>query len=261
MEVNARYEEKDDPYNLDQQTKNAKGKLGINPVKRRDIVYEYRGENDPNEASDFEVFYGKEFFHARCEASLKFLEVELLFSRSDIKIVNAVMSRNGYASIMWLELTEADVKMIFQRAAKVRGNKKFQLLTYFPPHLYDKKRNLDRLLKLQRNIEPTLRTQIRLGDHDLELFTKHKDEKYWRQTLLTAYGDPANPPVIPAKPARGGALHHSVSANKRKLSSPTKDDRDQKKGKTDDNEINGFKMDEDEFLSSSDIYNLDKVNK
>ena len=48
---------------------------------------------------------------------------------------------------------------------------------------------------IQRQTNPSLRTQIRLGQVDLELRTKHKNDLLWQITPLEAFG-PLKPPQI-----------------------------------------------------------------
>ena len=135
---------------------------------------------------------------------------------------------------MWLETSELEVKQISQRASKVRRENNFQLLNYFLSHL-------DKILKNQKAIEPNLRTQIRLGDDDLSLFTKYKDKPYWRSTKLTAYGDPEFDPDISPAP---------TTTNKLKMSSPTGDSRADKIVKNTPNtdmDSGRFETDEDKF--------------
>ena len=69
-------------------------------------------------------------------------------------------------------------------------NKDIKLLNYFPPQLWNKKRNLEKILKIARNNNPDLRTKIRMGDDDLALYTKIKGQPYYQWTPINKYGNP-----------------------------------------------------------------------
>ena len=168
--------------------------VGVSPIERKHILASYDGKEDPSTITDYEIFLSHKFRKARIDAAYDFLEIELKFDHDDIKVVNAEMCRNPYSGILWIEVTEGAVKKIFQRAAKYR-RKNVQLMTYFPKHLYRRKRNLDVYLRRQRQLEPRLRTQICLGQTDISLVTKYADEPYWKEINVNAYGDPSVDPV------------------------------------------------------------------
>ena len=74
-----------------------------------------------------------------------------------------------------------------------------QILTYYPRHLFTRKRNLDILCKRYCEQNPMMRTQIRLGIFDLTLFTKQTNERFWQQIPVNSLGDlnikPAQSPM------------------------------------------------------------------
>ena len=77
-----------------------------------------------------------------------------------------------------------------------------RLVTYIPPELWERKVALDQLLKLERVNQPNLRTQVRLGVEDLQLYTKFNGEPLWQATPATAYGELPAIGTRSARPAR-----------------------------------------------------------
>ena len=65
---------------------------------------------------------------------------------------------------------------------------KIRLISKIPMQFWERNKALENLCYRERQQNPNLRTQIRLGKDDLELMTKHRDELYWRSTPNEAYG-------------------------------------------------------------------------
>ena len=55
---------------------------------------------------------------------------------------------------------------------------------------WSRKKNLEKLLKIARSENPELRTQIRMGDEDITLYTKMVGQPFYQWTPITKYGDP-----------------------------------------------------------------------
>ena len=87
-------------------------RVGIFPIRRNDIVSRHHDEDDLSTASDFDIFHGPKFKNARCEATLEFLDVELRFRKDDIMVGDAVMAKNGYSQILWINVSEEAVKKV-----------------------------------------------------------------------------------------------------------------------------------------------------
>ena len=60
-----------------------------------------------------------------------FLYKELGFDREDIKIKSTRLAPSYEASILWIEATEQEIKLIYYKAKKVQ-NKAINLVTFFP---------------------------------------------------------------------------------------------------------------------------------
>ena len=84
--------------------------------------------------------------------------------------------------------------MIKKRKNRVLNNKskneEIKVINYFPPQLWSRKKNLEKLLKIARSENPELRTQIRMGDEDITLYTKMVGQPFYQWTPITKYGDP-----------------------------------------------------------------------
>ena len=104
-------------------------------------------------------------------------------------------------------------------------------MTFYPQHIYQKKRNLDTILRKQRKLEPNLRTQIRLGVKDIELFTKNVGDFQWCPTPISHYVDPNVRLDITPPPHRGS---NPFAQNKRKISSTPKEDETPKRLRVDE---------------------------
>ena len=205
----------------------ARKKLGVYPLKEGHIAKHAAKEHNLTNVSNIELFNSHLYTKARIEAAQDFLELELKFERYEIEIKETKMSKDGYRHIMWLTMTEELVKKIYQRAANIKSPR-IQLLTYFPHSLYKKKIALEKLLKVARSKNESLRTQIRLGKKDLELFTKYRYEPYWTKTPLEEYGKIEIEPEITFSPPRERDEHSC----KRKDISPNGADGDPKRNRT-----------------------------
>ena len=187
----------------------AKSKIGIYPVMRSHITYFAFSNMDHENDTDNEVFHGSKYEEQRVDAAVEFLTKELKFGNDDVIIKEAKMSTKVDSNIMWVTMTEQKVKETFQRAARVK-NSKIKLFTFFPASIWDRKVELDRLCKIQREINPKLRTQIRLGSNDIELYTKEINEPYWLKTPVLEFG-----PLPP--------IGYKLKTDQDKVFSPTKE--------------------------------------
>ena len=246
--VNDEEEKKED---IKLEIKLGKEKLGIFPIKPWHLRECYRGDSDPDLIPDIDFLTRPEYSNERCEAAVAFLHKELSFGKNDIKIRDARMARDPGSMIMWIDTTEASVKRIYHRAAQIK-NKDIQLITYFPGCLYRRKRNLDSILRTQRALDPKLRTQIRLGNTDIQLFTKMFGDPQWTPTPVDYYGDPDVDPPIPPPIRRTPSVSQPI---KRKTTSPATKDDTVKKHRSDLNDVDPFDSDIDIEFDNPDTSN------
>ena len=88
---------------------------------------------------------------------------------------------------MWITANETLVRRIRMLSARVK-NKDISLLTFFPSLLWDRRTALMNNCKKAHRLNPKLRYQIRLGNSDIELWTKNFDENQYIKTLLLEFG-------------------------------------------------------------------------
>ena len=185
--VNETTRDKDNEKEVDDEIDDARKKIGISPITEDHIARYARKQYDLYNVSNHDLFTDPKYNEARKKAAALLFTNDLHFEENEIEILETKMASDPYSKIMWVTTREANVKKIYQRAAHVR-NPDVKLLTYFPQRLYRKKMLLEGILKNARSKEPKLRTQIRLGRTDIELWTKFRSEPFWALTPLTEYG-------------------------------------------------------------------------
>ena len=114
-------------------------------------------------------------------AAYDFLENELKFY-TKIKIESTKWS--PLKDILWITLAEPYmVKKIYQTAAETR-NREARVLMYTPREYYSRITALEALCKVERAKYKELRTQIRIGEWDIELHIKKVGREWERQDPL-----------------------------------------------------------------------------
>ena len=137
---------------------------------------------------DIKEMNGKEFEMARKTAAEEFLKIELKIT--DIEIKETKLSENKDAGILWVKVGNKARLTILSQIAKESIGRQLQirLLTKIPQQFWSRNKLLEYNCAMERKKNPNLRTQIRLGQFDLELWTKEKGEQFWRLTPLEAFG-------------------------------------------------------------------------
>ena len=161
--------------------------IGLSPFERAHITAFHESSDQENNDSDFEVFYGDKYSDMRILAAQEILRHALKIKEGTITIKNAKMSTSPGSKILWITTTEEEVKQMYVQAAR-RKSKEIRLKTYFPPILYPRMLALERILREEKNMNPRLQSQIRLGKRDLELYTRHIGEFRYMLTSLNAFG-------------------------------------------------------------------------
>ena len=113
------------------------------------------------------------------------------------------------------------VKELHVRRAENR-NEEILVRNYVPPNLYERYMALNRECTGQRAADPNLKTQLRFGTHDVELFIKYRGEQSgYRQIKLSDFMDTNNLPSFDHKvhwkrfvdqPPRRKVTYKSVTA-------------------------------------------------
>ena len=83
----------------------------------------------------------------------------------------------------------ADAKELYIRRAESR-NDNLTVRCYIPPNFHDRFMSLNRICMEKRKEDPNLRTQLRFGSKDVEIWIKHKnDDKGFRRVDLEDFTD------------------------------------------------------------------------
>ena len=92
---------------------------------------------------------------------------------------------------MWIKVGDKNrIKILSQIGRLAKGKKlNIRLISKIPQQFWERSRALERNCYDERQKNPRLRTQVRLGKSDLELMTKYKEEMYWRTTPIEEYGE------------------------------------------------------------------------
>ena len=171
--------------------KSARNKVGIYPITLKHITHQYQilTSKKSNDTPDV-IFNSEQYIESRLNAAYEFLDFKLQLT--GIKIHDCKMSFNPDSGIMWITTDIFSIKRIFARMVQMK-NPDIKVINYFPPQVWERKRKLEHLLKIARQQNPDLRTQVRMGENDISLFSKMVGEPFYKWTLLDTYGDLNNP--------------------------------------------------------------------
>ena len=165
----------------------AKRWVGLIPITTNH-VRKHSGMKDVDNIEDMNCI---DFERARHDAAIEYLTLELNFKEDDMKINKTKLSNSRKGPLMWIEVGESNVAKIFKRASLVQRGKpqKIIILSKIPKEFWSRHRSIDHNCWQARSSNKLLRTQIRLGTNDLELYTKQKNEFIWLKTPLTEFGE------------------------------------------------------------------------
>ena len=163
--------------------------LGLIPVDIKHV----RKHTSVKHIEDIQSYNTDAFDYARKAAATDFLNKEL--NLYDINIEETKLSNNSKSGIMWVKIGDRNrIKIMSQIGRLAKGKKlNIRLISKIPQQFWERNKVLENLCYNERQLNPNLRTQVRLGKQDLELMTKHKDEMFWRSTPNEAYGQLPEP--------------------------------------------------------------------
>ena len=118
------------------------------------------------DVDDLEIMSKYSQIETQHKAAQNFLNVEMHFQKNEIVIHTLKMATNWNSNIMWIEVGESNVRRLIDRSITLK-NPKIQLITYFPAQLWNKRKELNEILKERRKSVPDLRYQISVGKTDL----------------------------------------------------------------------------------------------
>ena len=146
--------------------------MGIGPIKNNDLKNE--GE--------------KNFEDVKIRTVKKLLMKELRFNEYELDnmmIEETMISSKGDGSLYCAFADLMDIREIHLRIAESK-NDVLQTRDYIPPQLFNCYKELGRICTELRSTDPVLKTQVRFGDHDLEIFIKTRGsmEPYMKKDLI-----------------------------------------------------------------------------
>ena len=174
------------------------------------------------------------------EAAADFLKFELKIDSDEMEdlAINKV-TRPGKEDTdrIYIHFSSEDsAKYIFRKTSQVK-NENIKISQFIPPQLFKRNNELSRLTFIQRKQNENLKTQIRLGESDLILLTRDKEEKEWNQEYdLDCYGElpeaewfkswPLKSMPLVTSPAKGRPQNkketHDISRNSDEENAPKK---------------------------------------
>ena len=191
--------------------------IGLVPLTKNHVRYFHSDKI----TDDMDKMNENEYDEARAKAAAEFFSKEM--NIFNVKIFSSKLSENKQHGILWVKVGESERLKILSTIARISiGRKlKIKLLTKIPFQYWNRNKSLEHNCYIKRQEDPNIRTQIRLGRKDIELWTKSNKEAYWRLTPIEAFGsvDPCSIHLPPNK-----TLTPEGRASKRGASSPLNSD-------------------------------------
>ena len=219
----------------------ARGVFGVTPIYASDVFHFSFDHQREKNYSDDKLKYDTEFGLPREFLAEAILEKRFRFHRYEIEVKSVWFSKSG--DILYIETNEADVPKVFGRMAKIQDHE-ISVRNYTPTEAMERKKALDVLCTKYRDEHPGVRTNIRPGKTDFEIFikTKPKSEfEYWTKIDLNEV-DPTNslPPFKPkgeTPSARNANKDVPRPQNKHKLSPSNEHNPTKKARETSDDSV------------------------
>ena len=119
------------------------------------------------------VWYSQDYAPARLLFVKRFLSQKLKYRPNEILIKNVRMCQKGESGILWFESHPGLVKNMFIRASQLQ-DPSIQLIQFTPGEAVKRFRGIKDICGQIRAKDPeNIRTQIRPGREDFEVFVKH----------------------------------------------------------------------------------------
>ena len=128
---------------------------------------------------EFFMKKGLNFEDAKVEAFKEFLNYNLNYEEEELvmlKVAETRMSKRGDNFLNVALVDQDDVRELYVRKSASR-NDNIILRSYIPPNYFERFMCLTRICKDRRTEDPSLKTQLRFGSKDIELFIKTKGEE------------------------------------------------------------------------------------
>ena len=128
---------------------------------------------------EFFMKKGLNFEEAKVGALKEFLNYNLNYDEDELeqlKVAETRLSKKGDDFLNVALVEQDDVRELYGRKAASR-NDNIILRSYIPPNFFERYMCLTKICKDMRTEEPSLKTQLRFGTRDIELYTKTKGEE------------------------------------------------------------------------------------
>ena len=148
----------------------------------------------PISLKSIEFFRNKKvnFEEAKVLAVKEFLKYNLDYEEEELNELNIMetrLSTKGEDVIYVAMSSEEEIKELYIRKAEAQ-NEDILVRSYVPPNYYDRFMHLSRVCTEKRSLDKTLKTQLRFGWKDIEIFTKYKGEEAgYRKVKLSDFTD------------------------------------------------------------------------
>ena len=141
---------------------------------------------------DYFMEDGENFDNAKNAAIKEFLRYNLNYSTQELdelKIAETRMSTRGDDIVNIALEDDMDVRELYIRKAESR-NENLIVRSYIPPNYHERFMTLNKICAEKRSNDPSLKTQLRFGKQDIEVFTKTKGEETgYRKVELDDFTD------------------------------------------------------------------------
>ena len=157
--------------------KEARKIVGLLPITNSDIKHYIK--------------MGKDEDIALLDAVNDFLKLEMKLSTEeikDLKIKNITRPQKDEVDRVYLHLEDEEGSKYLYRKVSQVNNTEIKISPFIPPQVFKRFSELSRLTFIARKNDINLKTQIRLGEKDIFLLTRHKDSKEWNLTDVNRFG-------------------------------------------------------------------------
>ena len=166
--------------------------VGLYPVTTEDIwghtFPQLRREGD----DPLRIAHHPDYEEGRCSTALHLLNKHLDFTYDNISIIKATFSTNINTKVLWITMSEHEVRKVIMRGAQKRPTD-LSIRSHCPALGFERKLAASAALKAYKESHPNNNYQIRLGIKDYEMWEKIPN-KPWNKGNLAELG-PLPPPL------------------------------------------------------------------
>ena len=154
----------------------------------------------PTTSIEYFMNDGVDFEQAKKMAVKELLSYSLNFDDTELEALNIMetkISNKGDNIVNVAFATENEARELYVRKAELQ-NSEITLRNYIPPNFYERFMHLNQICTQKRSEDPELRTQLRFGRKDIEVYIKIKSEETgFRKISLEQFTATQIPPFNP----------------------------------------------------------------